>query len=268
MDPEVIEQEQTDGAEAEQQVDQVVEQAEGGDQHDGADTDTGTGTAEAPIEVTIGDEKPEEEEKAPSWVKELRVKNRTLERENRELKRQQTPAAQALGKKPELADFEYDTAQYEPAYAAWVEKTRVADEAQAWRGKLADYGVAKAALKVPDFDEAEASAREFLSEPQQASIVTYAKNPALVVLALGKNPKKAQELGAITDLGQFIYAIANLETQLKVTKKATPPPPEKAVTGTGSLSGASDSTLDRLRADAAKTGDYSKVVAHKRSKRA
>ena len=102
---------------------------------------------------------------------------------------------------------------------------------------------------------------------QQGIIVQGADNPALVVYALGKNPKKAKELASITDPVKFAIAVGKLETQLKVTNRKAPPPPEKTLQGTGPKSGAVDSTLERLRADAEKTGDYTKVLQYKRQKR-
>ena len=88
-----------------------------------------------------------------------------------------------------------------------------------------------------------------------------------MIYALGKNPTKAKELSAINDPVKFAFAVAKLETQLKVTNRKAAPPPESTVRGTGRVSGAVDSTLERLRADAEKTGDYSKVMQYKRQKR-
>jgi hypothetical protein len=52
------------------------------------------------------------------------------------------------------------------------------------------------------------------------------------------------------------------------SRSTTPPPPEKPVQGNGRLSGSSDATLERLRADAEKTGNYTKVIAYKKQLRA
>ena len=94
-----------------------------------------------------------------------------------------------------------------------------------------------------------------------------ADNPALVIYALGKNPKKAKELAAITDPVKFAFAVAKLESQLKVTNRKAPPPPEKTMRGTGPGSGAVDSTLERLREEAARTGDMTKVIRYKAEQR-
>lgn len=237
------------------------------------------------VSVTIGDEKPPVEEKAPGWVREVRQKNRELAKENADLKKrldgQKTVAT--VGKEPEMSDpeIDYDADKFKAAYAAWNDKKRKADddaakvveqqkaEQTAWQTKLDAYGNAKTLLKVPDLDEAEALVQETLSERQQAIILKGAKNPALLIYALGKNPAKLQEVAKITDLVEFAATVfRDVEGQLKVTKKPAPPAPEKKVEGTGSKSGTVDSTLDKLRAEAERTGDYSKVHAHKQKKAA
>ena len=252
----------------------------------------GQGTGEAAehddvVVVTIGEEAPptEEHAQAPEWVRELRKSHRELQRRNRELEDKlktntaETKPAVTLGPKPKLEDHDYDADKYEQALANWYEQKRQVDEQaakaeaeaksanDAWQAKLTSYGKAKTELKVKDFEDAEATVQETLSTTQQGIILQGAENPALLVYALGKNPKKAKELASITDPVKYAFAVAKLETQLKVTNRKAAPPPEKTVRGTGSVSGTVDSQLERLRADAEKTGDYSKVIAYKRSKR-
>lgn len=231
--------------------------------------------------VQIGDDPVEEEERAPEWVRDLRKKNREDQRRIRELEAKLAEKANptvSLGKKPELDEFDYDTDKYESALALWFEKKRAyeahqeaarrqeEEATQTWQQKLQSYAEGKQSLKVKDFDDAEALIVDAFSQTQQGVVIQGAENPALVVYALGKNPKKAKELASITDPVKFAFAIAKLETQLKVNKKSLPPP-EKVVGGTAPL-GTVDSTLDRLRSEAEKTGDYSKVFAYKRQKRA
>lgn len=239
------------------------------------------------ITVMIGDEPVEEEpQAAPEWVRDLRKKNREDQKRIRELEarlaQQQAPQTSAApGKKPELEDFDYDTTKYEASLADWFDKKRRYDdqlaqskrqeeEAQeAWQNKLESYAQSRTSLKVKDFEDAESTVAEMLNVTQQGVVIQGAENPALVIYALGKNPKKAKELASIADPVKFAFAIAKLETQLKVTGKRTPPPPEKTVGGgTAPIRGAVDSNLERLREDAARTGDYSKVYAYKKQKRA
>ena len=238
--------------------------------------------------VSIGEEAPPPEEQpahAPEWVRELRKTNRELQRQNRELQSKlQTTSTETkpvvLGTKPKLEDFDYDADQFETALANWFERKRQADEAnarqeaevmtqqKAWQAKLDGYGKAKAELRVKDFEDAEAVAQELFNVTQQGVMLQGADNPALVVYALGKNPKKAQELADIKDPVKFAFAVAKLEKDLKVTNRRAAPPPERVVSGTGRSSGAVDSTLERLREEAARTGNMTKVVQYKAQKRA
>lgn len=242
-------------------------------------------SAEDELIVTIGEEAPpqEEEKPAPEWVRELRKQHRELQKRNRELEakltQDQAPKAPEIGKKPTLEDYDYDAEKFENSLAQWFERKRQADEQaakvqadiekqqQEWQARLQGYGKAKAELKVKDYDDAEGIVQESFNTTQQGVILQGADNPALLVYALGKNPKKAKELASISDPVKFAFAIAKLETQLKVTNRKAAPPPEKTVQGTGRVSGTVDSTLDRLRAEAEKTGNYSKVMAYKRQKR-
>ena len=235
--------------------------------------------------VTIGDEKPaEEEEQAPDWVRDLRRKNREDQKRIRELeaKLQQAQPQQAvprLGPKPTLEGMDYDSQKYEAALEQWYSQKRQVDEfqtrvkqaeqqqMQAWQSKLEAYGAAKQSLKVRDYDDAEATVQEALNTVQQGVLLQGADNPAMIVYALGKNPAKAKELAAISDPVKFAFAVAKLEAQLKVAPKRTPPPPEGSIRSTAPISGSVDSNLDRLRAEAERTGDYSKVIRYKQQLR-
>jgi len=258
-----------------------------------SDDNEGEGTQETATEsddvvVTIGEETPptEEETQAPEWVRELRKTNREDKRRIRELeeKLNATKTAEtkpaALGKKPTLEDHDYDTEKFEQALTAWYDRKRDADQAaaqaeaaqkeqqKAWQAKLDAYGKAKTELKVKDFDDAEAVAQDVFNVTQQGIVLQGAENPALVIYALGKNPKKAKEISTITDPVKFAFAVAKLETQLKVTQRKAATAPERTVQGTGNKSGTVDSTLERLRAEAAKSGDFTKVLQYKKSKQA
>jgi len=236
--------------------------------------------------VSIGEEAPppEEHTPAPEWVRELRKTNRELQRQNRELqsKLQVQPTEinpVVIGAKPKLEDHDYDADKYEEALTAWFERKRQADEVnakqqaevmnqqKAWQAKLDGYGKAKAELRVRDYEDAEAVAQEVFSITQQGVILQGAENAALVVYALGKNPKKAKELSDIKDPVKFAFAVAKLEKELKVTNRRAAPAPERIVSGTGRSSGAVDSTLERLREEAARTGNMTKVIQYRAQKR-
>ena len=238
------------------------------------------------VVVSIGEESPpQEEDRAPAWFRELRKSNREKDRKIRELEAKvNAPVAETkpatLGKKPTLEECEYDAEEYEKKLADWFEDKRVFEteeakqqtqrdaEAQAWQAKLDSYGAAKAALKVRDYDEAEAFALDTFNVTQQGIVLQGSEQPALVIYALGKNQKRAKELSSITDPVKFAFAIAKLETQLKVTNRQATTSPERTIkSGTSRISGAIDPTLERLREEAARTGNMSKVIQYKAQKR-
>lgn len=245
------------------------------------------GESDDDVVVSIGEESPpqEEETRAPEWVRELRKANREKERKIRELEAKLNATATetkpvALGPKPTLEACDYDSEEYEKKLADWYEQKRHADaaeaeaqaqrdaEAKAWQDKLDSYAKARASLKVRDYEDAEAVALETFNVTQQGIVLQGSDNPALIIYALGKNSTKAKELASITDPVKFAFAVAKLETQLKVTNRKAAAAPERTIsTGGGRISGSVDSTLDRLREEALKTGDMSKVMAYKRSKK-
>ena len=255
-----------------------------GDADDGEDTEGD----DDEVVVSIGEEAPPPEEttRAPEWVRELRKADREKARRIKELEAKLNAAAAtetkpvALGAKPKLEDHDYDTEKFEAALAEWYERKRVADQQveqqrqaekaqhDAWQARLESYGKARAELKVRDFEDAEAVAQELFNVTQQGIVVQGADNPALVIYALGKNPKKAKEIASIKDPVKFAFAVAKLEKELKVTNRKAAPPPERTIQGTGRVSGAVDSTLERLREEAAKTGNMTKVIQYKAQKRA
>lgn len=257
-----------------------------GDQSDDQSTEDGEGDSDEVV-VSIGEDAPppEEQTHAPEWVRELRKSDREKSRRIRELEAKLQSTAQTetkpvvLGKKPSLEEHDYDSDKFEAALTDWFERKRQAEDVnakqeaevmnqqKAWQAKLDGYGKAKAELRVKDFEDAEAVAQELFNITQQGVVLQGADNPALVIYALGKNPKKAKELSDIKDPVKFAFAVAKLEKELKVTNRRAAPPPERIVSGTGRVSGAVDSTLERLRAEAEKTGNMTKVIQYKAQKR-
>jgi hypothetical protein len=238
------------------------------------------------VVISIGEESPpqDEEVRAPAWVRELRKSNREKERKIRELEAKLNTTATetkpvALVAKPTLESCDYDSDEYEQKLAAWYEHKREYDaaeanvaaqrdaESKAWQDKLDSYAKAKASLKVRDYDEAEATALDTFDVTQQGIVLQGSDNPALLIYAIGKSTKRAKELAAITDPVKFAFAVAKLETQLKVTNRRASTTPERTITSGGRVSGSIDSQLERLRAEALKTGDLSKVMAYKRNKK-
>lgn len=243
------------------------------------------------VDITIGDATPASEEEqartpAPEWVKDLRKEHRETQRENRELRKRlaamETPKSEEIkvGPKPQLSDFDYDEEAHTAAILEWDSKRRQAEakkkeaeaeqeqQAKAWTDRLAEYGDMKSKLRVKDFEEAEEVVTGTLNQVQQGIIVQGTENPAMVVYALGKNDAEAKKLAAITDPVKFAVAIGKLEDKLRVKPRQRPKTkPEKQIKGDAPISGTVDSTLEKLRAEAERTGDYTKVSRYRKEQK-
>lgn len=266
--------------ESETPAEQEANAAEGAPSTDAEATDE--------VVVSFGDEAPpaseDEENRAPAWVKDLRKANREKDRRIRELEQRlnanapQQEQAVTVGAKPTLESCDYDAEKFEAELESWHTRKREADQQkakkdeaeraakEAWTARVQTYEKAKAALKVQDFQDAEDALSDALSVVQQGVILSGAEKPELLVYALGKAPAKLKELASITDPVKFAFAVAKLETQLKVQPRKQAPAPERRVTGSVPVGGP-DKTLERLEAEADKTGDRTKVAAYKRQLR-
>lgn len=282
--------EQVSGIEGEENPgdDEQIDQHEGDTLEGDQEGEEASGNEEVSDEVviTIGDEKPPEEDEqnaAPAWVKELRKSDREKAKRIRELEQQVAAASQktpvdALGAKPTLEGCDFDSDKFETDLTAWHDRKRVFDDqaakqrkneedAQAeFNGRVNAYNAAKAALKVPDFEDAEAVVLGMFNPTQQAIMVKH-KLAEKVVYAVGKNSTEAKKLAAINDPVDFAFAVADLGNQLKITPRKAPPPPENKIRSTSGASSAVDNVLERLQAEADKSGDRSKVAAYMRSKK-
>ncbi len=237
--------------------------------------------------VTTFGEDPEEKEheEAPGWVKKVRKNNRRLESENKKLKRELLTRSTEgkpkveLGEKPTLKSAKYDDKKYEQQLIEYYDRKRVVETQQAetkktvdaqtreWEKRNSRYTAQKSEHNFKDFEEAEELVTNTLNVAQQSIIVQGAEDSALLVYALGSNPKKLEELAAVKNPVDFAVKIGKLESQLTVTNRKAPAPEKRVAGKTGGLGGSGDATLTRLREKAEKTGDYTEVTAYKRSKR-
>jgi hypothetical protein len=269
-------------------ADSVVNETSDAGENQAASTDAEapeSGDDDGELIVSIGEEAPPqpEETAAPAWVRDLRKHNRELTKRLKELeaKERQQPAQTALPPKPTLESCDYDADEFERQLDGWKDAKRNADDAeasarkqqeqaeQAWQSRLSIYTERKQALPADDVDDAEQNVRELFGDMRWAILVDGADDPAMLVYALGKYPERAKELAKIESLAQFTFKAAKLESELKVTKRKSTVAPEKPMTGTAPVGVAgADAALERLRADAEKTGDYSKVIAYRKQKRA
>lgn len=223
------------------------------------------------------DDKPEPEA-APEWARELRKRQRETAKENKELKAKLAELEGAketakLGDKPTLATCDYDEDRFEAELASWHEQKREVEkqkqaqaeaqkaEQEAWQKRLDGYqeGKSKLSQQARDFDEAEDDFAQVFSPAQQGAILHIADDAPLLVYALGKNLKKAQELAEIKDQALFIKAVTRLETTMRAKNVKTAPKPERRVGGTGGVPKSATNALEKARAKAAETGDYTEV---------
>lgn len=259
--------------------------AEGGTDDEGSDQGEGVEEVLIRIEGEESQNQDEDEDRAPSWVRDVRKQSREKDRRIRELEsrlsERESPKAQAVhvGEKPTMESCDYDPEDYEQKLEQWHDRKRQAAAKEAeqkqaedaqkaeWTARLEKFEKAKASIGVRDYAELESNARDHLSNVQLGIIVDGAENPALVVAALGQNPATAKRLSEIKNHVQFAFAVAKLESKMKTEKTTRPATsPERMVSGGGSggvkIGGGK---LEALRAEAEKTGDYSKVVAFKRA---
>ena len=246
--------------------------------------------AEAAIEESLGDDQLKRNAFARMRIeaKDLKRQTRDQAQRLRELEAQlatakPAPAAIEVGKEPDPADYEMweadQAAKFKADLLSWTQRKAQADaqranqeraeqeQNQRWQARLADVDKAGAVLK-----DAKVAAETFQEtfSPLQMGIILGgpddAKTSAWLRHALGSNPTKAKELAKIQDPVKFAFAIAKLEGQLKTTTRKSAPAPDTVVrSGAGKGATAVENTLEKLREEARKTGDYTKVTAHKRA---
>ncbi len=244
------------------------------------------GDDEGELVVSIGEEAPPSDDtaRAPEWVRDLRKRDRENVKRIKELEQRlaekEQPKAATLPVKPTLEGCDYDAEAFEANLAKWYDAKREHEEAAAqqrkaeeqaeaaWQAKVNAYQESKAKLPAHDVDDAEDTVRQMFDQVQWNLLLDGLDNPALTIYALGKNPAKAKELAATTSYSRFMVLAGRLETEVKTSKRASKPQPETSITGLapGGITG-SDATLERLRAEAERTNDYTKVSAYKRQLR-
>jgi hypothetical protein len=259
---------------------------------EGQEALTGKPEAETAEElvVSIGDEPtPKEDEEfkgpAPDWVKDLRRERKEDKRLIRELQEKLktpviVPAVIEVGKRPTLAECQYDEELHEKQVDEWLKrkaeaetqerkKVEATQEAEAaFRKTQEGYAKAAAELKkrVPSFDDAESSIKDAFSPAQQGMLLDLSKTAeeaALLTVAIGSNAKLLKDLSSIGNPVKFVSEVARIAAQVKTAPRKAPIP-ERQVRGNASVPGAVDSQLKRLEEEADRTGDRTKVAHYRR----
>ncbi|WP_131669246.1 hypothetical protein [Psychrobacter pygoscelis] len=280
--------EQEEATETEPEADELPDDVDDTDE-DGEEPDAESDEEDDPADDELGFSFDDDEEgeggdpyagqEAPQWVKDLRKKNRELERQKRELEAKVGINSQqpVLREKPTLEDFDYDSDAFEQELLAWhTEKQQYEQKVQQEQQKYQQYDerykadVDAIRTKADDYDEVEGVVIDTLPEVKQAMLKMLCDNPAKMAYTLGKSPNKLAELSKL-DEPQFIKQIVLLEQKMSQSKTKSksrnpnkPKPTSHELTGGA---GGGDTQLAKLEAQAEKTGDRSKVVAYKRSLR-
>lgn len=279
---EVQEVESENETEQEEAIENEADDSEGAEvEDDDAEQAQAEDSEDEFLEITLGEEsltsEAEEEEEIkynPKLVKELRkvIKEQKKKLKEKEVSPQvvEPQAPQVLRNKPSLSDdgIDYDEDKLSSELDKWYDEKRAVEaqkqalveqqkEYERQQAEIhAKYVEAKKALKVPDaskFEDYEEAVADTLSIEQQNMILNGAQNPAVLVYALGKSPKRAKELAETKDPLKFIWKAAQLEKDLKTsTKKRTKPSPEKTIKGASKSTGGLQSSYDA----ALKKGDF------------
>lgn len=235
-------------------------------------------------EVSFADE--EEEEDAPDLPKRLRseIKERdrrliAQERELEELRKKTALPPVEVGPKPKLEDFDYDEEKWEAAVDEWSEtKVKAAlqardavqdnDLVEEARADVQNYQQGVTALPYADAKEIIKTVAETLPESVQYTIAAVAKDPATLTYALGKHPQKLKAILDIKNPTKQIAAIVRMEAEMRVSTGRKPPEPDRPLKGNAGAVIKPDKNLEKLHAEAQRTGDYSKYFAAKRANKA
>ena len=217
-----------------------------------------------------------------STIRHMRTKHKDLTQKNRDLEQRLetlTSSTKELEPMPTLAACDFNEGEFTKKLNQWNDTKRQRDGEAAqkqadrdkqesdWKVKLAKHEERKTALKVENFEDAETTVIGELSQTQLGIIIEAAENSAALMFALGNSPKHLSTLAAIKSPVDFAVTIGKLESQLKIIAKKPTTQPETILAGTGSIAAAGAKTLETLRAEAEKTGDYSSVAEYKRQLR-
>lgn len=255
------------------------------------------GAASDEYELVVEGEQPADktidEKAAGQALARMRQENAALRAENAEIKRRTAVMPTKVedpGPKPDMTEImrkhDFDEVKaakaYEAALDEWQGKVQAKASAdtttanaqkaweQTWQQKKGAFEQAETQLKtqLPSYAAARDVVAKAFSPLQQDVLVHVAEGRApLVIALLGRDPEKLKELAAMEDPILLGARIAKLEGKITMKKTNAPPPERGRVRGNGPPSGAVDSTLERLRAEAGKTGDLSKVSKYLRDKR-
>jgi hypothetical protein len=214
-------------------------------------------------------------------IRRLRDRVKELGRENQELRKGETQKEQQeLGAKPMLRDFDYDEDKHDAALEAWHDKKRQFEQGAAardaetkaaereWQRDMETYAAKRDALAMPDFEDAAEIVKSSLNIAQQATIIKAANNPAAFVYGLAHSDSRLAEIAKVHDPIKLAAVIARMEGGLKVVKRRKAAAPDRPIKGSGKLGMTTDKQLEKLRAEADRTGKRTELIAYQRKLKA
>lgn len=232
------------------------------------------------VVVSFGDDQDDKPQDS-STIKKMRETISTQNRQIKDLKKTQakTDEMPALGAKPTLEGSDYDEDKFSDDLNKWHDEKRehenveqakndaLEQQDKAWKGRVDEYRSGFTAFESDDVDEAEATVKGVLSDMQHNTLIeTFGKGAAPLIVGLAADDDRLEELSKIKSIARFIAAATRLEMSMKVTPRKPSTSPESSVSGSGG-SNMGDTTLDKLEAEADKTGNRSAIIAHKRKMR-
>lgn len=213
-------------------------------------------------------------------IRQMREALRKKDAELAEMRKASQPKPIEVGPKPTLEGCDYDEERFEAELTAWHADKAKADEASAkqreeqeairatWDEASNRYKARAAEIAAPDFDDAQETIDKALTPRLSPVILKAARDPAVFVLAMHRNPAKLAELAKATDAIELAAAVARMEAGIKVNKRTAPAPDRPLNGSTGAATATTyEKQLAKLEAEAEKTGDRTKVVAFKREAR-
>ncbi|MFK3699419.1 scaffolding protein [Serratia ureilytica] len=239
-------------------------------------------------EFYFGDEmlgSPSSEEGADhGLVKHLRGTIKEKERELKELRRlsQQQPQQQVINQPPQMPKLsdegiDYDEEIFQKKLDQWskdsaqyqiqqqAKSRQEQQQKELYQQKLTSYQQRAKSVKVAGYQDAEQLVMDEVPVEIQNAILFEAEKPEMVVLALGRNAELRRELASATNP----IAVGRLIERIESKAKTMPKPKSTAATvpEVKGGNGAVINNLDKLKAKALETGDWSPYFAAKRSKK-
>lgn len=123
-------------------------------------------------------------------------------------------------------------------------------------------------LGAKDYEATEDKALEILGTDVANHIIDNFEDSHVILYYLGKNPNEATRIANLLESRPImgVAEMGRLSSELRIGSKTKPTPdPDEEINGDGSPDlSANERRLDKLREEAAKTGDMSKLMAFKK----